>query len=384
MAIVLTPDGQFLRVRVPRRGWWPGEEVSWGREPFAYLRPALVLACVLLLLLVPGGLAYQRYWALGPVVAYVSVDINPSLELGIDARERVCVARALNADGEKVLAGLRYRRRSLEKVLSDLTLRAVEHGYLRSGDSGAVLVTVVPVGGPSLLAAPQGEAAPGEPVAGRPGAGPEQRPPESRLSPPRARQPVVDPVRVRDEAVTVATRVLRERGLQVVVKGLAAAPEVREEAIRLNVSPGRLALYLAAREAGMEVTLEQLREGPVVQVLRQAWGRQVKEGKSGGESGTRPDEEPGAASGRDDRGQGRPQLTPAGPGGVGSPPGGKLTPPGHAGAGPGPAVSPSELLEKVWEKSGVEKELPGLMKKFLPPAGKDKEKPAEKGKTEGR
>lgn len=397
-ATVLTPDGRFLRVRVPREGWLPGEEVTWERRPAGVLRPALALACVLLVLLLPGGLAYQHYWALGPVVAYVSVDINPSLELGIDARERVCVARALNADGERLLAGLPYRRRTLDRVLTDLTLRAIEQGYLSGDRPGAVLVTVTP--------APAG--APGS----RPGA-----PPAAQAGGPApARAPSLDPARVRDEAVAVAAGLLKQRGLHSLVKGLAAGPEVREEAARLEISPGRLVLYLAAREAGIPVTIDQLRHGPVGQVMREAWGEQVKKKQTGGQEGERMTaggEGEGRATGQE--GKSRTvggKASPGGKAGAGSPaprgrvesgagglasgggtvpgaperassPGEKLSRP-ESKEGEEEAVSAPEFLEKLLEKTRVEKELPALMKKFLPPGPPEKKESGEKDRSGNR
>lgn len=378
MATVLTPDGRFLRVRVPRgEAWCTGEAVAWpGRPARAFLRPVLAMACVLFLLLVPGGMAYQQYWALGPVVAYVSVDINPSLELGVDARERVCVARALNSDGEKLLAGLPYRRRHLEIVLSDLTSRAVAQGYLGRDGPGAVLLAVTPADGGK----PGGE----EPL---------RRTAWTRAVARWKRTAVPDPADLRDRAVAAAHRALQERGVEaVMVKGLAATPEVREEARRLGISPGRLAVYLAAREAGMEVTLGQLREGPVARVLREAWEQQLRKGKPDRPPGA--DEQPGGGKSLRD-GTGVPSQRPADapgkkvPAGKGRPAGG----PGdstrgaaqqpEAGAGSAAAEqppeleapeekSPREMWEKLWERGGVEKELPGLMKKFLPPPGEEK------------
>lgn len=458
-ATVLTPDGRFLRVRVPAEGWYPGDEVTWGRERSFYLRPALVMACLLVLLLVPAALAYRHFWALGPVVAYVSVDINPSLEFGVDARERVCVARALNPDGEQILTGLRWRGRSLDDVLADVTLRAVEKGYVGGEGRGAILVTVTPVasrrGGPPPEPAKGGSPpeAPAAPAAGAPGAGERPGPAALRERLPWGKPPP-DPVRVRDEAVRAASRVLEQRGVRAAVKGLAASAEVREQAERLNLSAGRLALYLVAREAGIEVALEQFRTGPVAEILYEALGRQLGKDRQGdrgpeareGQPGTKPGPPGGStapgAPGQGPAGEagkepGKPGKSPGQPGGKPpgkEPPGGKpsvgagggrVSPPGSGpqqpGSGQGPAtgggqgtgagesgevpgiqvpglpqlpglklgpgelaVSPDELLEKLWEKAGLEKELPELMKKFLPPIDKHREKSGEKDKPGGR
>jgi hypothetical protein len=47
-------------------------------------------------------------------------------------------------------------------------------------------------------------------------------------------------------------------------------------------------------------------------------------------------------------------------------------------------ISPRELLEKVWEKTRVEKELPGLMKKSLAPGVHEKEESGEQKKSGDR
>lgn len=423
VATVLTPDGRFLRVRVPAQGWYPGDEVTWGWQWPARLRPVLVLACAVILLFVPGALAYQHYWALGPVVAYVSVDINPSLEFGLDARERVCVARALNPEGEEILAGLRYRRRLLDEVLVDVTVRAVEKGYLGGERAGAILVTVTPAaehrparvsppGRPAGTSATLGPAGPSGAVAG--GGEPAAAAP---VTAPARGRPGLDPVGVRDEAVRAAERVLRERGVRAAVKGLAAGPEVREEAERLHISPGRLVLYLVARDAGIEVSLEELRRGPVAEIFREARGRQFQKGGPEGqaeeravEQGREPagqeqdkvprqgqGEKPGRAApgpgqgagGQPGKGSGRAGQVPAGekPGVAprpGEKPGGGPPAGEAAGVAPRGEEPPRDLFEKVWKEAGVEKELPNLMKKFLPPIDGEREKSSGKDKPGGR
>ncbi|MEW6545573.1 MAG: anti-sigma factor domain-containing protein [Bacillota bacterium] len=337
MAIVLTPDGEFLRTPTGREGWWPGQEVTWpDREPRAYLRPALALACVLVLLLAGSGLAYRHWWALGPVVAYVSVDINPSLELGVDARERVCSAWAFNPDGERLLAGLTYRRRSLVKTLSDLTLRAVEQGYLGADRPGAVLVAVVPAGT----------------TAG------------------------VDPARLREEAVTAARLVLQQRGLKVEVKGWTADRQVHEEARRHHISAGRMALYLAARRAGAEVTLEQVCREPIAQVLSLVTGRPDQR-----EPGTTQEEREFTQGegwhGKDDRSPAVPGNKPDSPGGQktgshgASPSGGKPGP----GSGEEPAGAPGESTPTLESSPGTVSPPPPEQDTEEPPADEDESTP---------
>lgn len=79
-------------------------------------RRALALAaCLVLAALGIGGFI----WAWQPT-AYVAIDINPSLELGINRLDRVASARAYNADGEAVLAETALVGKTYEKALDAL------------------------------------------------------------------------------------------------------------------------------------------------------------------------------------------------------------------------------------------------------------------------
>lgn len=66
------------------------------------LRP-LVSACVALLLCI--GIGNWYFWEMP--VSYVSVDVNPSIELTLNRRNRVTSAESRNRDGERVLRDLR-------------------------------------------------------------------------------------------------------------------------------------------------------------------------------------------------------------------------------------------------------------------------------------
>jgi len=153
--IALTHDGRFVRV-LCRPGDEEGREVvidrrraqQRARAAFRALSPRLAVAAVLLLcLLVTSPFAVGRVLASGDPVAYVTVDINPSIEFGVNRWDRVVTARAFDADGEAVLSGLDWKGRILDDVLSEVAAAAVDLGYLQpGGDDGAFLVAAVPVG----------------------------------------------------------------------------------------------------------------------------------------------------------------------------------------------------------------------------------------------
>ncbi len=72
-------------------------------------------------------------------VAFLSVDINPSLELRLDANSLVRGASGLNADGETLLEGLSVKGKGSGEVLALLVERAIQLHYLTAEHPWVVL-----------------------------------------------------------------------------------------------------------------------------------------------------------------------------------------------------------------------------------------------------
>ena len=77
-------------------------------------QPALALCALLVFLLGAGG------WVYLTPTAYLSVDVNPSLELGINRFGTVVRVDAYNADGETLAQSLQARFRGYEDVVEEL------------------------------------------------------------------------------------------------------------------------------------------------------------------------------------------------------------------------------------------------------------------------
>lgn len=73
---------------------------------------ALGLAAATVLSLGGGTYAYAKTTP----AAYVSVDINPSVELGVNSFGKVISAQAYNEDGQKVLEGTNLVNFDVEKA----------------------------------------------------------------------------------------------------------------------------------------------------------------------------------------------------------------------------------------------------------------------------
>ncbi len=97
---------------------------------------ALALSAVIILSLGGGGYAYAR-----TPIAYVSVDINPSVELGVNGFDKVVSAEAYNEDGRKVLENTNLINFNINNAVSSVISNAISYGYIKEDGSSAIEVT---------------------------------------------------------------------------------------------------------------------------------------------------------------------------------------------------------------------------------------------------
>lgn len=76
-------------------------------------------------------------------VNYVSFDINPSVELGINAFNRVVSSEAYNDDGTLLLEENQLKNMTFEEALDTLVLEAEEQGYIMEDGSSVISVTTL-------------------------------------------------------------------------------------------------------------------------------------------------------------------------------------------------------------------------------------------------
>lgn len=100
-------------------------------------------ACFALLLVgAGGGMLYQQSYA---VASVVSLDVNPSIELKVNQKQKVLSCTALNEDAQKVLAemdgGAALKGTKLDVAVNALVGGLVRHGYLEEVSS-AILISV--------------------------------------------------------------------------------------------------------------------------------------------------------------------------------------------------------------------------------------------------
>lgn len=97
----------------------------------------LVAACFCMIVLAGGTYTYQN----GKVDSVIGIDVNPSVELSVNKKNKVLEAKALNEDGESIMQDMDLKGVDLNTAVNAVIGSMVTHGYLSQLDN-AILVTV--------------------------------------------------------------------------------------------------------------------------------------------------------------------------------------------------------------------------------------------------
>lgn len=274
MAIVMTSEGQFLRVRAAGRDYQVGLETEWAADDVVASRekPNLVrmrrmarfgaYAAAVMIVVVAAVL-----WSFRDpvVVAYVSMDVNPSIEMGLDSRERVRELRAVNPDAETLIEGIAYRGKQVEQVTGTLAGKMADFAWLQD-DTGEIVIASVRL----ATVDEQWEAR------------------------------VTDKIKNALEQAAKAANEVKDAGSDDPAAAAKTVPvltietvflpvEVREEAEEQGISSGKMAFYLAAEQSGHKVDLRALQSASVTEVASSMGG--LKQVMSGDEAAKKNQEE---------------------------------------------------------------------------------------------
>lgn len=106
----------------------------------AWLRP-LIAAAACLCLLLGGGFGLKSYRVNHMVDATVSLDVNPSVELQVNQKERVLNVKALNEDGRIIVGNMDLSGSSLDVAVNALIGSMLQNGYLNEL-ANSILISV--------------------------------------------------------------------------------------------------------------------------------------------------------------------------------------------------------------------------------------------------
>jgi hypothetical protein len=103
------------------------------------MKKLAVLVCSILLLIAGSTGAYAFYQM---PVTYLSVDINPSVELGINTFGKVVKVKGYNDDGLKILEGQDIIGTDVKEAVNTLIDSAADNGYILEDGTTVVSLTI--------------------------------------------------------------------------------------------------------------------------------------------------------------------------------------------------------------------------------------------------
>lgn len=232
-AVVLTPGGEFIKVRkLP--GYEIGAEITFQvRRNAAKLRRLLqggVGAAVLLAF-------FFGFWFMQPpsVVAYVSMDVNPSVEIGLDEEMNVRKLRAVNPDAEAIIAEVKFKGEDLETVMQALAARMVA-AQLLTTEGSEIVIASVPV---KSVAADW----------------------ELKVTE-KMRAVLSEAAKPQNDGQSI---------VEIEVTTISVPLEIRKLANEQGVSSGKMAFWLAAESQGHAVPIDTLKEQSLKKIAEE-WG----------------------------------------------------------------------------------------------------------------
>ena len=140
---VVTADGDFRQLKL-QCNYRPGQEITLPQTVKSTYRYALVAACLLFFLAAAG---LWGKWMNPAVAAYVSLDINPSVEIALDKQNIVMGLNPLNDDGKELATGLQIKGKKMDMALQSLMVAAISKNYINTGGENVILSAVTTLSG---------------------------------------------------------------------------------------------------------------------------------------------------------------------------------------------------------------------------------------------
>ncbi|MFJ7508215.1 anti-sigma factor domain-containing protein [Peribacillus simplex] len=148
---LLTPEGEFLKTKRQERVYEVGEEITFApaKQKFTLafsnfhssFKKTAVLSIASTFLILFSIL--PSYFS-GPVSAYMTIDVNPSIELELDNDLEVLKLTGLNEDGKLVIGQLRdWEGKDIKIVTNRIVETTKQLGYLKGNKQIVVSTTLL-------------------------------------------------------------------------------------------------------------------------------------------------------------------------------------------------------------------------------------------------
>lgn len=195
--------------------------IRFSKHRLAFIRDIAKIACIVLILIQSevGRFAYYK-----TPVSYISLDINPSIEFGVNIFDRVVSAEGYNGDGKNVLAGLNVTGTNVVTAIRTVISSAINNGFVESDGSTVISVT-------------------------------------SETDDTKTAQ------KLESETETGVNKALEEKGRTAVVVKDNVRLALRDEARELSITPGKLNLIKKLQAVDSLATIDQYRDEKVKEIM---------------------------------------------------------------------------------------------------------------------
>ncbi|MCX7749877.1 MAG: anti-sigma factor domain-containing protein [Clostridia bacterium] len=143
-AYIMTDTMGFYIVE-KRLGMLPGQHIEFTEQDILSQKPALVkhkpilsfIAACIILILIPLSM-YNFIFV--PEKAYVTLDINPSIEFSINMDGKIVDFTELNTSAQRVQHGLRLKGMNLVEAFNKIIEASYQEGYLEKAEKHVIVI----------------------------------------------------------------------------------------------------------------------------------------------------------------------------------------------------------------------------------------------------
>ncbi len=184
------------------------------------MRKKLSIAILAIFILLAGS---TTVFACNTPVNYISIDINPSVEIGVNMFDNVVSVEGTNEDGQNLVEGMDLNNMPVEEAVDVIMEEAADQGYI--ADDGSTVVSVIAENEDEDL--------------------------QNQVS----------------NGVSLA---MSNKSLIAPMYVDASSPELRAEAKALGVSPGKYKLIKMLQTIDPTITVDQYKDEKVSAIIRKA------------------------------------------------------------------------------------------------------------------
>jgi hypothetical protein len=231
---ILSECGEFKNIK-KMENHAVGQEIIYKERRAIFHKIPGVYAAAAVLLVAVASFLVPSFISASRVVAYVSLEMVPSVEFAVDDKGRVTEVVVHDDRAKNIINDLDFQKKDINDVASEVTKRAIQAGKKASTEKNEILISVVSTGNSDKNNKEQ----------------------SSKLE--------------KDLKQATETK-LKEENIQAKIEVLNTDEEVRQQAQKLGLSTGKYVILMKAREQGIDVNPEDLKTMDIEDAIEKAGG----------------------------------------------------------------------------------------------------------------